>query len=255
MISFNKDDIFLITGGSSGIGKATALKLVELGATAVISGRNHKRLEEVKNQAANPDNVFIEAKELLEDIGGLSEWVKGIAKKYGKLKGLLPFAGYSLVRPLSTIDYESSLEVMNIHYFVPLMLIKGFADRRVNTGKNCSIVLMSSIGRYIGAKGHFEYAAAKAAVQALTKNFANEFFHRNIRVNSVSPGLINTPLVTNNAGSGHEIAKVDIVNTCGEADDVANVVAFLVSDEARWINGEDIILDGGRNLPDVLSKF
>lgn len=255
MIRFNKDDIFLITGGSSGIGKATAMKLVELGATAVISGRNHKHLEEVKNQAANPDNVFIEAKELLEDIGGLSEWVKGIAKKYGKLKGLLPFAGVSNVRPLSTIDYESSLEVMNIHYFVPLMLIKGFADRRVNTGKNCSIVLMSSIGRYIGAKGHSEYAAAKAAVHALTKNFANEFFHRNIRVNSVSPGLINTPLAVGYVEEGHKIIQNDVEIICGEPNDVANVVAFLVSDEARWINGEDIILDGGTNFPNALSKF
>lgn len=226
---------------------------MEQGASVIISVRNHKRLEEVKNQAANPDNVFIKAKELLEDIGGLSEWIKGIAKKYGKLKGLLPFAGVSNVRPLSTIDYESSLEVMNIHYFVPLMLIKGFADRRVNTGKNCSIVLMSSIGRYVGGKGHFEYAAAKAAIYTIAKNFANELFHKNIRVNSVSPGYVNTPLVTEAYKNG-DITQ-DMTATYGEPEDIANVIVFLASAEAQWVNGEDIILDGGRNFPNVLSKF
>lgn len=255
MINFKKEDIFLITGGSSGIGKATALKLVELGASVVISGRNKERLEEVKNQASNPECVFIEVKELLEDIGALPEWVKGIAKKYGKLKGLLPFAGVSNVRPLSLIDYESSVEVMNIHYFVPLMLIKGFADRRANTGNNCSIVVMSSTSRYAGGRGSVEYASAKAAITASIRNIANELYHKNIRVNSVSPGFINTPLVEKSLKDGEINVKNSFNKMCGEPEYVANLVAFLVSDEARWINGDDIIIEGGTTLPNVFSKF
>ncbi|MDT3694573.1 MAG: SDR family oxidoreductase [Mucispirillum sp.] len=255
MINFKKEDIFLITGGSSGIGKATALKLVELGASVVISGRNKERLEEVKQQACNPECVFIEEKELLKDIGSLPEWVKGIAKKYGKLKGLLPFAGVSNVRPLSLIDYESSVEVMNIHYFAPLMLIKGFADRRVNTGSNCSIVVMSSTSRYAGGRGSIEYASAKAAITASIRNIANELYHRNIRVNSVSPGFINTPLVEKSLKDGEINVKNSFNKMCGEPEYVANLVAFLVSDEARWINGDDIIIEGGTTLPNVFSKF
>ena len=248
MIAFKKEDIFLITGGSSGIGKATALKLVELGASVVISGRNKERLEEVKNQASNPECVFIEVKELLEDIGALPEWVKGIAKKYGKLKGLLPFAGVSNVRPLSLIDYESSVEVMNIHYFAPLM-------RRVNTGSNCSIVVMSSTSRYAGGRGSVEYASAKAAISASIRNLANELYHKNIRVNSVSPGFINTPLVEKSLNDGEINIKNNFDKICGEPEDVANLAAFLVSDEARWINGDDIIIEGGTSLPNVFSKF
>lgn len=254
MIAFKKEDIFLITGGSSGIGKATALKLVELGASVVISGRNIERLEEVKSQAVNPDCVFIEIKELLEDIGALPEWVKGIVKKYGKLKGLLPFAGVSNVRPLSLIDYEGSLEIMKIHYFVPLMLIKGFADRRVNTGDNCSVVVMSSIGRYVGEKGLTEYGAAKAALSSIVKNSANELHFKNIRVNAVSPGLIDTPLIYKTDETG-KVFKRENIGQIGKAEYVANLVAFLVSDEAYWINGDDIIIDGGATLPNIFSKF
>ena len=144
---------------------------------------------------------------------------------------------------------------MNIHYFAPLMLIKGFADRRVNTGDNCSIVVMSSISRYAGGRGSIEYASAKAAITASIRNIANELYHRNIRVNSVSPGFINTPLVEKSLKDGEINVKNSFNKMCGEPEYVANLVAFLVSDEARWINGDDIIIEGGTTLPNVFSKF
>lgn len=253
-MGFKKNDIFLITGASSGIGRATALKLVELGASVIISGRNQQKLEEVRKEASNSQCVYIEIKELLDDINGLSEWVKDLSKKYGKLKGLFPFAGVRHIRPVSIIDYQSSVEIMNLHYFVPLMLIKGFSDRRVNTGENCSIIIMSSIGRYLGTKGQSEYAAAKAAVAALARNLANEFYSKNIRVNSISPGLVYTPAFSNAQDNAEITISHSVDKLCGKPDDIANLAAFLASDDARWINGEDIVIDGGTTLPSIFQQ-
>lgn len=253
MVNFTEDDIFLITGASSGIGRETALKLNAKGASVIISGRNTERLNEVKKSSSNPSRIYVEPKELLDDIDGLPQWVKSLSIKYGKLKGLLPFAGIGHSRPLSIIDYNSSLEMMNIHYFVPLMLIKGFASKRVNKGLNCSIIIMSSLGKSLGEKGLIEYGAAKSAISSIIKSLSNELYSRNIRVNSISPGVIETPMIDNEIKNMSK--DISIFSMIGKPEDVANLVTFLVSDDANWIVGQDIVIDGGASLPNILDKF
>lgn len=108
MISFNPSDIFLITGASSGIGRAAALIMNELGASIIAVGRNAAKLQSLKNEAHNPDNIFIEMREMTEDIAGLTDWVKSLVKKYGKLKGIILCAGASITEPLKILDYENT---------------------------------------------------------------------------------------------------------------------------------------------------
>lgn len=256
MIKFEDNDIFLVTGASSGIGKAIALQLNKLGAYVIITSRRENLLHKTKLSADYPDKIYIEPKDLSRDIDSLDLWVKGLSKKYGKLSGMALSAGIGGVRPLSLVSYTESLNMMNVNYFSPLMLIKGFSDRRSNIGSRCSIVVISSVAKFLGNKGHTEYAASKAAVSTIVKNLSNELLNKNIRINSISPGYIKTEYEDNEQDKVRVLTNANGEEVVGgETSDIADLVCFLLSEKSSWINGEDIIVDGGTNLPGILPKF
>lgn len=256
MIKFKDNDIFLVTGASSGIGKTIALQLNKLGACVIITSRRENLLYKTKQSAEYPDKVYVEPKDLSIDIDSLDLWVKDLSKKYGKLSGMALSAGVGGVRPISLINYTDSLNMMNINYFSPLMLIKGFSDRRSNIGKGSSIVIISSVAKLLGDKGQTEYAASKAAVSTIVKNLSNEFLNKYIRINSVSPGYIKTEYEDDEQDKTRILVNAngdEIVG--GETRDIADLVCFLLSEKSSWINGEDIVVDGGTNLHGIIPKF
>ena len=251
MISFSKDDIFLVTGASSGIGRAAALQLNELGASVIITSRRQDKLQEVKDEAVNPENIFIESRDLSVDIDNHAEWIIELSKKYGKLKGLVLSAGISFVKPLSLVDYASLKTAQDILLNAQIMLVKGFSHRKVNNGG--SVVIISSDAALYGVKGMLEYSSAKAALITAGKVMANELYSRGIRVNTISPGLILTPMVEESVKKGE--TNADAVQYAGKPEYVANMVSFLLSEKACWITGQNIIIDGGNSLPNIHNKF
>lgn len=244
MISFNQADIFLITGASSGIGRATALIMNELGASVIAAGRDEAKLQALKNEADKPDNIFIETRDMTEDISGLADWVKALAKKYGKLKGLVLSAGASITEPLKISDYENIKKLMDLNYYAPLMITKAFADRRVNTGSENTIVYVSSFGVHKGNKGQLAYTGSKGAFISSMRTIANELIDKDIRINAVSPSHTNTNMITdslNNCEILNEVRNKYIANP----EDIANIIVFLSSNKSLWINGQDIIANRG----------
>lgn len=251
MISFVKEDIFLVTGASSGIGRAAALQLNELGASVIITSRRLEKLKEVKDEAVNPENIFIESRDLSVDIDNHAEWIIDLSKKYGKLKGLVLSAGISFVKPLSLVDYSSLKTAQDILLNAQIMLVKGFSHRKVNNGG--SVVIISSDAALYGVKGMLEYSSAKAALITAGKVMANELYSRGIRVNTISPGLILTPMVEESVKKGE--TNADAVQYAGKPEYVANMVSFLLSEKACWITGQNIVIDGGNSLPNIHNKF
>ena len=243
MISFNKNQIYIVTGASSGLGEATALLLNESGATVVGIARNVERLNAMKAKCKHPENMHLEIKDLTEDIEGLPQYVKELKEKYGKFSGMAYCAGISSITPLNVIDFAQLQKTFNINYFAPILMAKGFADRRNNIGNGASAVFISSIASLCSDKGHTIYSGSKAALCASLKSISKEVVSSGLRINCILPSNIKTPLTE--AEGYRESQKHLYPFGFGEPNDVANMIVYLLSDKAKFISGQNYIIDSG----------
>lgn len=249
VISFQKEQIYLVTGASSGIGEASAILLNEFGATVVGIGRNKERLKAMKDKCKYPENVFLEQKDLTQDIENLPNYVKNLKEKYGKFSGMAYCAGVSALCALKGMTYDYAKEIFDINYFAVLMMIKALADKRNNIGQGTSIVCVSSADALFGTKGQNVYAATKAALSTSIKAISKEITPLKMRINAVLPSMISTPMTENqnikNLEYNQIIQELSYPFGWGEASDVANMICFLLSDKAKFISGQNYIIDTG----------
>ena len=240
MIAFSAEQRFVVTGASSGIGEGVALLLNELGATVIGIGRNRERLEDMRAKSKSPENVFLEQRDLTEDISGLPAYVKSLKEKYGKFSGMAYCAGITLNQPLQLKDYEISRRLFDIDYFAPMFMVKAFGDRRNTIGCGTSIVLISSAASNCAARAMSDYCGAKAALSHSAHCIAKELAPHGIRINCVLPADIVTPMTL---ADPDILASKNYPMGVGEVADVANLVAFLLSDKAKWITGQNYVVD------------
>lgn len=249
MISFKEEQLFLVSGASSGIGRATALLLNRMGASVIALGRNQDRLAEAKEAAHSPQRFHLHSVDLLQepDIRGL---VTSLRKQYGKFSGFCSCAGTMFMDSLNNYDPQKAASVYMLHAQIPLMLTQSLADRRECTGAGTSIVFVAALGGVVVQPGLLSYGGAKAALISEEKCLSKELGKRKIRVNCVSPGLVRTAMTEGAYSSlmGYDVLAAEEANYplgIGQAEDVASICVFLLSDAAKWISGQNIILDGG----------
>ena len=243
MILKNKTSI--VTGGARGIGKAIALKLAEEGSNIAICDVNEEALQAAKKEIESTGREVLTDKVDVTNLQDVQKFTQKVLDKFGKIDILINNAGITrdglLVR-MNDADWDAVLNVnlkgtFNCAKQVAKTMMKQRAGRIVN---------IASIIGIVGNAGQANYAASKGGVIALTKSIAKELAARNITVNAIAPGFIQTDMtdrlpedVKNN------ITKQIPLNKMGTVRDVANVALFLVSDAASYITGQVVQVDGG----------
>ena len=236
----------LVTGASSGIGRATAIELANHGAQLVITGRDPQRLAATLSELAGDGHL---ARELdLDGSDAIVEFLKEITTGQQPLSGLFHAAGVELLRPMKLSKAQQTGQVFSSSIHSALALARGAASRGVMQD-GAALLFMSSVAAQRGQAGMAVYAAAKAAIDGMVRALAVELAPRGMRVNSIAAGAVQTEM--------HERLLQGLPETAvqayaerhplglGKPQDIAQVVTFLLSDAGRWVSGATWAVDGG----------
>lgn len=235
----------VVTGGSRGIGRAIALRLAAEGVKVAICGRNLESAEQVvaEIEAAGAEGVAVAADISREsDADGL---IQTSIKRFGRLDILVNNAGITRDNLIVRMKEEEWDQVLKVNLKGTFNCTQAVAKYMMKQ-RSGSIVNISSVVGIVGNAGQANYSASKAGVIGLTKSSARELASRGIRVNAVAPGFIETEMTKRLPQEYQEKLKGLIpMGVFGQPEDVASVVAFLASDDARYITGEVVKIDGG----------
>lgn len=238
----------LVTGASSGIGKATAIEASKLGATVVITARDTARLQETFDLLEGQG--VREHKQIIADITDESQ-LDSLLSEVPTLHGLVLCAGKGLTLPIQFATREKFDDIFNVNFFAPVELLRMLFKKK-KLGKESSVVMLSSLGgTQIFSGGNGIYGASKAALNTVMKFAAKEFASRKVRVNSICPGMVDTPLIHRGTISDEQLLedqKRYPLGRYGKPEDIAYAAIYLLSDASSWITGQDFVLDGGVSI-------
>ncbi len=238
----------LITGASSGIGKATAIEASKLGATVVITARDAARLQETFDHLEGQDERG--HKQIIADITDENQ-LNALLAEVPTLQGLVLCAGKGLTLPIQFATREKFDDIFNVNFFAPVELLRMLFKKK-KLEKESSVVMLASLGgTQVFSGGNGIYGASKSALNTIMKFAAKEFASRKVRVNSICPGMVDTPLIHRGTISEEQLLedqKRYPLGRYGKPEDIAYAAIYLLSDASSWITGQDFVLDGGVSI-------
>jgi len=234
----------LITGASSGIGRATAIECANLGARLVLTGRNEKRLTETLQSLVGEGHIVIVADLLVQND------LERLVNQMPKVDGIVNNAGVASYKLLSFYKQSDMDAIFGTNTFAPMLLM-----RQIIKGKKLerggSVVITSSVSSRQSDVGNGIYGASKAAISAYMRYAAMELSSKSIRVNAVLPGMVDTPLIHNGDLTQEDMERDKQkypLKRYGRPEEIAWAIIYLLSDASAWVTGSELVIDGGLTL-------
>ncbi|MBU8922469.1 MAG: SDR family oxidoreductase [Bacteroidales bacterium] len=237
--------VVVVVGGTSGIGKQVVCDLNQLGAHLIVVGKDDTKLKALRNDIDNIDTINIDVSKRNKCIVLAND----IKKKQTRIDNLVVSAG--IFEPGSIEDTDSNIwdKSLNINLSAVFWVIKSLYELLCKSNQS-SIVVVSSILAHYGSSVTHAYCAAKGGLSALVKSMAIELSNSNVRINSVSPGHVDTKMIEeiiNDNDKRVAIEKLYPLKRIGKTTDISALIIFLLSNYSSWITGSDYIIDGGRS--------
>jgi NAD(P)-dependent dehydrogenase (short-subunit alcohol dehydrogenase family) len=235
-----------ITGASSGIGQQCAVTCSNYGAMVSILGRNRDRLEETEKLIRKDCNIIMHD---LNDFEKFESIIADSVKKNGKISGFIHSAGFEETVPLRTLTKEKIVGSLKINAIAGFELARIISKKKYISETTGSFVFFASVMGFLGEAGKVAYSLSKGAIIGGVKSMALELAQKKIRVNSISPAVVRTPMTDRMFEYLPENSQKEIINAhplgLGESIDVALAAVYLLSNASKWITGTNLIIDGG----------
>lgn len=237
----------LVTGASSGIGRAIAIECSKMGASVMLTARNEERLVETLSMMENQEKHLI----VTADLSLEQDILSLVTSIPLGLDGIVQCAGYTIPKPFQFLSKEDMKGVMGVNFEAPVYLLQQLLKKK-KINKLASVVFISSIsGVYVSSIAGSLYSASKGALNGMAKGVALELASKNIRVNSVNPGMIVTDIYKEGIVTQEQLAedsKRYPLKRYGKPEEVAYGVIYLLSDASSWTTGSNLLIDGGYTL-------
>lgn len=238
----------LVTGASSGIGRAVAIACASMGGKILLNGRNINNLQDTCDQLHGEGHIIVSS-----DLS-TQEGIDNLIGQCPKLDGIVHCAGIPKLCPVKYLSRDVLNEIINVNEVAPILLTAGLLKKKM-VNKGASIVFIASTAGVLmaGAVGDTDYSATKGALSGFMKTAARELGPQQIRVNTICPAMVETPILQS---ANSLLSKDELENKMrryhikrfGKPEDVAWAAVFLLSDVAEWITGVDLPVDGGCHL-------
>lgn len=237
----------LISGGASGIGRQCAIDFAKAGSNLVLLDLNEEQLSVTRELCGQEVHCSCYKCDLTDE-SAVTDVFKSVVTNSGRIDGFLHCAGIEKTLPYNKFSSADFSKIFDVNFIGAMNIIKHLS-KKSNRGDHLKIVLIASITAVVGRPGVTAYAASKGAIVAAVKTMALEMASKGININCISPGTILTPLMQNMLDAltveQREERKSGFPLGLGSPSDIANTAMFLLSNGAKWITGQNIIVDGG----------
>ncbi len=240
----------MVTGASSGIGRQCAIACSRMGAKVALIGRNEERLDETRQQLEGEGHVVVSYD--LTNLDGLKDMVAGIVAQMGAIGGLVNCAGISTTLPFKLMNPQKVEEYFRTNVFATMEITRQVLSVKNVNKLGASVIFFASVMGCVGENAKSLYSLTKGALISGCRSLAIEYAPKKIRLNVVSPGVVETAINRNQPyladPERRKVTESLHPLGIGTTEDIANACIYLLSDASRWVTGQNLIVDGGYTI-------